>query len=178
MQQEQMAFEVHPMLPYPFGRFRRCASVPTRRDVVYCAREGGRERACSDLPPAKGLYVREVELAFAVSRNEEYVHLWMSHDGRTMDMGDRSYHYLLLILARKRLEDRAAGLPEPSCGWADLDDWVHDPSLSPPRVNLEIFRIRRQFLARGVADGAQIIERRARMGQLRIGAERLSIVRA
>jgi hypothetical protein len=46
----------------------------------------------------------------------------------------------------------------------------------PPHLNLDVLRIRKQFSALGVVDAANIIERRPRTRQLRIGVSRISIV--
>jgi hypothetical protein len=47
--------------------------------------------------------------------------------------------------------------------------------MAPPQLNIEVFRIRRQFAAAGVVDAANIVERRPRTRQLRIGTGRVSI---
>jgi hypothetical protein len=146
-------------------------------DPLSAELEPGAGDAFGDPTSGSGIYLPRVELVFEVSSDEEYVHLSMRHDGRTIDMGGRAHNYLLLILARLRLADRTTGVPESSCGWASVEDWEHDPSLSPARLNLDVHRIRKHFLGRGVRDAARIIERRPRLGQLRIGAERISIVR-
>jgi hypothetical protein len=141
---------------------------------------------CSDLSPGTladssllGVVVpREigaVSLAFAVSRDEEYVHVRATCDGREMDLGSHAYHYLLLTLARRRLADAAAGLPETSCGWVDLDELGRDPTMAPPRLNIDVYRIRAQLGKLSFINAADIIERRPSARQLRIGTPHLSI---
>jgi hypothetical protein len=49
--------------------------------------------------------------------------------------------------------------------------------MAPPRLNIDIFRIRHHFAERGVVDGMVIIERRLQQRQIRIGTGRISIVR-
>jgi hypothetical protein len=122
------------------------------------------------------LEVRHLQLIFSVSRDEEHVSLRMTCGGRTFDMGTRSHNYLLLTLARSRLEDSKEGLPETSCGWVYQED-LGAPETSDTALNLDVYRIRRQFGALGVADAAGIIERRPRTKQLRIGTALLSVVR-
>jgi hypothetical protein len=138
--------------------------------------------SCADLPPptlaAPGVTkirfeLRELLLTFSVSRDEEHVHLEMSRPGHDVDMGSRKHNYLLLTLARRRLEEERQGLPETSRGWIDQEDLAHDPSMAPPQLNIDVFRIREQFAKAGVIDAAQIIERRS--GQLRLGTDRVSI---
>jgi hypothetical protein len=48
--------------------------------------------------------------------------------------------------------------------------------MAPPQLNLDVFRLRRQFAALGIVDAANIVERRPRTRQLRIGTARLQIV--
>ncbi len=142
--------------------------------------------SCCDLGPgtlaASGLdgalarvEVELVRLAFAVSRDEEYVQLRATCADREMDLGAHSYHYLLLTLARRRLQDAAQGLPDTSCGWVDVEDLARDPSMAPPRLNIDVFRIRDLFGKVGVMDAFKIVERRARPRQLRIGTRHISI---
>jgi hypothetical protein len=138
--------------------------------------------SCADMPPptqaAPGVAkirfeLRELMLTFSVSRDEEHVHLGMSRPGHEVDMGSRKHNYLLLTLARRRLEEGSQGLPESSCGWIDQEELAHDPSMAPPQLNIDVFRIREQFAKAGVIDAARIIERRS--GQLRVGTDRISI---
>ena len=61
--------------------------------------------------------------------------------------------------------------------------WVHREQLltalrtDRERLNLDVFRIRKQFALAGVRDATNIIERRPDTGQLRIGVGRLAIER-
>jgi hypothetical protein len=128
--------------------------------------------AAAIAPDAKML-----ELTFSVSSDEETVHLRARAGRITLDLGVRKHHYLLLTLARRRIQDVARGLPDPSCGWVDLDELAHDPTMAPPLLNLDVFRIREQFAAAGVVDAAAVIERRPRARQLRIGTGQLSVLR-
>jgi hypothetical protein len=116
-----------------------------------------------------------VSLAFAVSRDEEYVRVKATCEDREIDLGSHAYHYLLLTLARRRLADAAAGLPETSCGWVDLDELARDPTMAPPRLNIDVYRIRTQLGKLSFINAADIIERRPSARQLRIGTRHLSI---
>jgi hypothetical protein len=128
-------------------------------------------------PAAGPLRLRDAHLSFAVSSDEEHVQLHLTQGGRTFDMGARGHNYLLLTLARRRLQDAAQGFPETACGWICLDDVDHDPMMMPPRLNIDVFRIRKHFAAHGVVDAESAVERRPRTRQLRIGTGRLSVVR-
>lgn len=119
--------------------------------------------------------VRELTLRFSVSLDEEHVHLIAECQGRVIDLGARGHHYLLLTLARRRLKDAAAGAPEASCGWAYQEEFSHDPSMGGQQLNLDVFRIRKQFGTLPLTDAANIVERRPRTRQLRIGTAQLFI---
>jgi hypothetical protein len=112
----------------------------------------------------------ELELFFSISRDEEYVHLSLQSGRVVVDLGARSHHYLLLTLARQRLRDAHDGVPENDCGWVDLHDWEHDPTMAPPLLNLHVHRIRRQFLAHDVNPGFDIVERQVRHKKIRLRA--------
>jgi hypothetical protein len=128
-------------------------------------------------PPPGPVRLAGAHLAFAVSSDEEHVQLHLSVGGRTLDLGSRGHNYLLLTLARRRLEDASRGFADTACGWIVHGDLAHDPMMDPPRLNLDVFRIRKQFAALGIADPGSIIERRLRARQIRIGCCRLSVVR-
>jgi hypothetical protein len=119
--------------------------------------------------------VKHLQLAFAVSRDEEHVELQAMSLGKTFALGARTHNYLLLTLARRRLSDAAEGLPETSCGWVYMEDLAHDPSMAAPQLNIDVFRIRKQFASLGVVDAANIVERRPRTRQLRIGTGLISV---
>lgn len=114
-----------------------------------------------------------VRLIFRVSRDEEHVEIVVEGRGENIELGSRVHNYPLLLLARQRLSDAASGLHERSCGWVYLDEFVRLLKVTPERVNMDVYRIRRQFAALGVFDPVRIIERRPRTRQLRIGIGRL-----
>jgi hypothetical protein len=141
-----------------------------------CEAPGSRRIAPVE-PCAPAPEVCDVHLSFAVSSDEEHVQIHMLVGGQVFDMGCRAHNYLLLTLARRRIEDRARGNLETACGWLCPDDVAHDPMMAPPRLNIDVFRIRKQFAARGIARAEAIIERRPRARQLRIGTGHLAVVR-
>jgi len=128
------------------------------------------------IAPPSELSLAGLELVFQISRDEEHVQVSARANGRTIDLGARSHNYLLVTLARRRIQNAQAGLPDTSCGWIYQEDLAHDPSMALPQLNIDVFRIRKQFAAVGVVDAASIIERRPRTRQLRIGTSRLTIV--
>jgi hypothetical protein len=122
-----------------------------------------------------GTVLADLELAFSVSRDEEFVELRVLHGGSAIDVGTRAFNYQLLTLARRRLADAKAGTPETSCGWVYLDDLAKDLDVTQQQVNVDVFRARKSFEALGIADAATIVERRPPTRQLRIGTGRFAI---
>lgn len=143
-------------------------AIPIPRAIL--ASEGVPVLLRADAP--LGLRLRDMALTFEVTRDEEYVHLFMTENGRTLDFGDRSHHYLLLTLARRRLADAAQHHPDWSCGWTYADELTRDPTL----MNVHIYRLRKQLEHAGLLDPAQIIERRRSTRQVRIGSSNLEVV--
>lgn len=140
----------------------------------FCCAEPACPTWLTNAPQA--MEVRHLQLSFSVSRNRRETHLEISRAGQTLEMGRRTHNALLLALARRRLQDVAEGVPETSCGWMYQDDLPHDVAPDSFRLNGDVFRIRQQFVTAGVIDAANIVERRPRTRQLRIGTSRISIV--
>jgi pSer/pThr/pTyr-binding forkhead associated (FHA) protein len=116
-------------------------------------------------------------LEFKVSRDEEFVELSIRYAHRSVQLGSRAHNYLLLELARTRLEDVASGIPDVSCGWVDKDVLAEGLRMTPQQLDGEVFRIRKHFGQHSVPEAATIIERRPRTKQLRIGFSRIEIQR-
>lgn len=120
-------------------------------------------------------HAQSQRLEFGVSADEEHVELTLSSGGSSISLGSRAHNYVLLLLARQRLADREAGIPDPACGWVYRDDLLNALKVDRERLNIDIFRIRRQFAAAGQPDAAAVIERRPSSQQLRIGFSELHI---
>jgi hypothetical protein len=75
----------------------------------------------------------------------------------------------LLTLARARLANAKAGESTFTAGWIDQEALLKQLHFSPERLNLDIFRARRQFGAAGFMPGAGIVERRPATKEIRIG---------
>jgi hypothetical protein len=125
--------------------------------------------------PEGATSVARLRLVFRVSMDEEYVEIEADLGKRSESLGSRAHNYLLLLLARRRLDDAAREVPDTACGWTYQDEFVDALRTSPERLAIDIFRIRRQFAGIGVSDPANIVERRPRTKQLRIGCASLSV---
>lgn len=117
-----------------------------------------------------------IALEFVVSRNEEQVDLTVVHPARRIALRPRAHGYMLLTLARLRAEDqRDSSIPATSQGWVHQEQLVKMLATSPPQLAVDIFRARKQFSEAGIADAAQIVERRPTSHELRIGVANLAI---
>jgi FHA domain len=115
-------------------------------------------------------------LDFAVSRDEEHVAITIVHGERRVELRPRAHSYMVLTLARLRLQDQANDtLSKASHGWVHQERLVRMLATTPPLLAVDIYRARRQFSEAGVSDAAQVIERRSTTHELRIGVSKISI---
>ncbi len=123
--------------------------------------------------------VGDLALSFFVSLDEENVELLVTGGGLDVRVPHRSHHYLLLTLARRRLDDAVVKtLPAGEHGWIDAESLQQMLRLDPEQMNLLVFRARRQFAEIGVRDATLLVERRPGSRQLRIGIDRVAVARA
>lgn len=114
-----------------------------------------------------------IELRLAVSRNEEHVEVVVVHQGTTTLLPSRRYHYLLLILARERLSECDASPAER--GWIDREALCKKLGVDPNRLNVDVFRLRKQLAGLGIQGISGLVARRPDTGQLRLGIERVQV---
>jgi hypothetical protein len=122
-------------------------------------------------PHSSAHVIRQTPLEFLVSHDEEHVDLVIGAGERARQVRARAHFYLLLILARCRIEDTRNGLPDSACGWRYGDELCTRLRIPSEQLNVQIFRIRREFSSIGYVDAAEIIERRPSTRQLRIGID-------
>jgi hypothetical protein len=114
-------------------------------------------------------------LHFRVSRDREHVALSVVGT-RVIDLGARSHHYPLLLLAQAQLNDRNHAVLSPTeQGWMGIDQLAEQLRTDATYVNVGVFRCRKQLAAAGVLGAEQIIERRRGTGQLRLGVKNFEI---
>lgn len=118
----------------------------------------------------------QLRLRFHVSLDEEHVLLEGCLAEERVDLGARSHNYLLLTLARRRLED--ADLPVGERGWIYREALLDDLRLDPQQLNLLVFRARKCFAKAALDPTVALIERRLDTGQIRLGVAELEIVHA
>ena len=140
---------------------------------VHLPLAGGATQQDRAAPPL----VAALRLRFAHSRDEEYVELVAETDsGERLDLQARAHHYPLLLLARRRLADRAAGLAAADEGWIRQDELLRMLRIDASHLNISVHRARAQLGQLGVADAAALVERRPGTRQLRLGPADVEIV--
>jgi hypothetical protein len=127
----------------------------------------------SQATPAKK--AEHVSFSFKVSQDEEHVSLSIQIGERKILLGERSHHYLLLLLARKKLEDKMKGVTWGEQGWVLTSEFKKMLGLSEHHINIQIYRIRKQLskLHPTYFEDHNIIERR--IGVLRFAGDLISI---
>lgn len=120
-------------------------------------------------PPA----LETTQLCFRVSQDEETVEIDLRCPGRTISLGRRAAFYLLLTLARIRIEPRDSK----SQGWVHWSELAAMLRAEQSEINLWVHRIRERFAEVGFVRPGAIIERRSGTGQLRIGTDNIAIAR-
>lgn len=141
--------------------------LPAPAGATVDAAAGGARSACPLL--------EAVTARFHVSRDEERVEITIAHPGGQISLPARSHHYLLLLLARARLAD--AGAAPAAQGWRDRDELCRMLAADEQRLNVDVCRARKDFVAAGIQGGANVVERRPGTGRMRLGISRVEVAR-
>ena len=112
---------------------------------------------------------------FNVSQDEEHVSLTVQVGEQKLPLGERSHHYLLLLLARKKMEHKMTGITIEEQGWISMSELSKMLGLSERHINIQIHRIRKQLIGLYPTyfESHNVIERR--IGALRIVGESILI---
>ncbi len=122
-------------------------------------------------PPA----IETIGLRFRVSSDEEHVELTIRPRGDETEVPPRSFHYLLLTLARARLKGSDCAASEQ--GWVEREALCKMLRTDPTKLNVDVFRARRQLGELGVLGAANLVERRGATRALRLGVQDLEVRR-
>lgn len=123
----------------------------------------------SQVDPTIDARPRPIWLRFKVSRDEEYVEINVEDGDKQTLLRPRSFNYLLLTLARHRLND--SDLPATSRGWVEQDDLATSLRIEPRTINVQLYRARQALGQVRVDLATSLVERRNRTGQLRFGLD-------
>lgn len=121
--------------------------------------------------------IADASIAFCVSADEEYVEVHVTLDGTTTSLKPRAQHYLLLTLARQRMEDAEQGLSASEQGWLTMHQLEKMLRASANQVYVTLHRLRKEFDQFDVADAGEVIEKRSTTRQVRMGVNTLSVGR-
>jgi hypothetical protein len=118
-----------------------------------------------------------LQLRFVVSADEERVQLFVRQGARVFELGERSHHYCLVTLARRRLHDARSGVAPNRQGWFECEELAQMLKISITNLNIQIYRARQQLIACAPAAAhlADIVERSR--GRLRLGDFQFEIAR-
>jgi hypothetical protein len=136
-----------------------------------------RNEATQDVREVQLSYEFETSFSFNVSQNEEHVVLAVTTAGRQANLGERTHHYGLLTLARRRVSDAQRGLDISAQGWLSVEQLSIMLGVAPSNLNMQLFRARgqiaHQFPER--SDLLDVVERRR--GEVRFAAMPFEIIR-
>lgn len=119
-----------------------------------------------------------IDVKFTVSQNEEHVGVLLNVDGQAIDLEDRTHHYLVLLLARKYLEDKQNNVPETEAGWLDKSLLMRQTRMEETHINTQFYRFRKQLhtAAKKFNLDVDIIARRR--GEIRLQCSTINILQS
>jgi hypothetical protein len=117
----------------------------------------------------------QVGIFFDVSPNEEHVSFKLTMDEQEYDLGERNHHYLMLLLARKRITDIKNGVCVTEQGWIDKEELCKMLGQNENHINIQVYRFRKQFIDTlpKSKNLPQVIERRTR--EIRLAYDDINI---
>jgi len=120
--------------------------------------------------------LESLHLRLVVSPDEERVTATVELNGEVSPLPARSYHYMLVTLARAWLRDSEA--PAAQRGWVEREALCRMLATDMNKLNVDIHRARKQFAQLGIQNAAGLVERRPGTGELRIGVRSVEVVRS
>ncbi|NHZ33337.1 FHA domain-containing protein [Massilia rubra] len=110
-----------------------------------------------------------IKFTFTVSQNEEHVQLRLALGPSLADLGERSHHYALLILARQRVFDAQRGFDRYSQGWLGAGQLADMLRIDTKHLNMQLHRARHQISDAVGGDPMLVNFIERRRGELRFG---------
>lgn len=125
-----------------------------------------------DIEQEKNIYINNCCFEFTVSADEEHTTLTIHINNTQIHLGERIYHYILLTLARKKLEDFERGIQEESQGWINVEELLRLLRVDCYYLNTQIYRLRKQ-VEKSVGFSLDVFERR--LGCIRFSGKKIAI---
>jgi hypothetical protein len=110
-----------------------------------------------------------IKFKFNVSQNEEHVQLRVAIGPSLVDLGERSHHYGLLILARQRVFDAQRGFDRYSQGWLGAGQFADMLRIDTKHLNMQLHRARQQISDAVLGNPTLVTFIERRRGELRFG---------
>ena len=119
-----------------------------------------------------------LSIEFNVSLDQESVEILLTNSQHTQSLGYKVQHYLLLHLARQRIEDSARHLPEKDQGWIANELLEKQLGLDATYINIQVFRLRQAFsqITENSNSTKSIVERRRGCTRIGISADNIRII--
>jgi hypothetical protein len=121
-----------------------------------------------------GARLDAIKMRFAVSMDEEHVEITIIHRGQETTLEAREHGYVLLTLARARINDSA--LPAAEQGWLDRDRLLKMLGIDSNALNVAIYRARGQLAAAGVDGAAAVVDVRRGARRFGVDPDRIEVV--
>jgi hypothetical protein len=119
-----------------------------------------------------------LSLVFRVGSDRDAIEVLAYHNREQIFASTRAFNNLLLSLAERRLQDLASGArSRDEVGWISVDELCQRLDVDENRLAVDIHRARKEFANSEIINAANIIERRRSTRQLRLGVQRVEVVR-
>ncbi|MCJ8318174.1 MAG: FHA domain-containing protein [Colwellia sp.] len=117
-----------------------------------------------------------IKAEFTVSQNEEHVYISLTIEDKIIDLGRKSHHYLVLVLARKWQEDKINNIQNSERGWLDKALLCKELIITEQYMNIQIYRFRKQVAS--FMSEATILPQpiKRRFGEIRITFDDVNII--
>ncbi len=145
-----------------------CISIGDHKWQLFLNTEQQQTLNITDNPSS----IDQVAFHFDVSLDEEHTQLKLDHQYETIDLGERSHHYLLLHLARLKAEHANQGVDNKSQGWINNEQLAKELGIDVSHINIQIFRARKQ-IADEFPGATDLLQRRR--GEVRFNCSQASI---
>ncbi|WP_226876488.1 FHA domain-containing protein [Microbulbifer hainanensis] len=121
------------------------------------------------------LSITDFDLRFSVSHHEEHVQLQLRQNDIKLALPARIHNYLLLYLARARVQDMLRGADIDAQGWVSIQVATRELGITVNHLNTQIFRARKQIAESlpDAIDTSGLVERRS--WEIRLGCSRFEI---
>jgi pSer/pThr/pTyr-binding forkhead associated (FHA) protein len=122
--------------------------------------------------------VKPCGLTFSVSQDEESTQLSVELNNESFDLGTRTHHYLMLLLARTRIQDKHAGMELDEQGWLYREELVKALGVQMNHMNIMVHRARKQLSDAGGESNpelAYLLE--TNNGRVRLNSQDITIIK-